>query len=181
MLTLRAPDAGQCTTNAGVPFCEPLKQVRTGVDVSQYANSHSPVSGTLPGEDIDGFFERTLNSLRAQSRQDRIKAASNRSGSSRKWIQMTEEAEKLGKRLSSDPRVLYFEFNHDHEELSVKVVNPVGRSHAYFVLSRHDPDTLELSPMDCVWLRQIGEPDVIVEEPMDALRELAVRIARLLL
>lgn len=149
--------------------------------MSQYADSHSPGSGTRPGEGIDGFFERTLNNLRAQTRQNRIENGSNRSGSSHKWIQMTEEAEKLGKRLSSDPRVVYFEFNHDHEELSVKVVNPMGRSHAYFVLSRHNPDTLELSPMDCVWLRQIGEPDVIVEEPMDALRELAVRIARLLL
>lgn len=148
--------------------------------MSQFADSSSPVSGTRPGEGIDGFFERTLNNLREQSKQDRIETASNRGGRSREWTQMIDEAEKLGKRLSGDPRVLYFEFNHDHEELSVKVADPVGHSHAYFVLSRHNPDTLELSPMDCVWLRQIGKPDVIFEGPMDALRELAVRVARLL-
>lgn len=148
--------------------------------MSSFMDSEAPVPSTRPAEDIERFFDRTLQDFREQAGQDRGARDNNRRGGSSQWAMMINEADRLRAHLASDPRVLYFEFNHDHEELSVKIADPAGHSHAYFVLSRHNPDTLEMSPLDCVWLRQIGKPDEIIDGPMEALRELAVRIARLL-
>lgn len=134
-------------------------------------------SAAKPAEGITGYFDRTLSQFREQFRRA---GGDDHADRARRWSEMIKEAARLRDRIHSDERVLCFEFNHDHEEISVKIADPSRHSQTYFVLSRHNPDTLEIPSLECVWLRQIGEPDVLIQQPMDALRELAVRVARLL-
>lgn len=132
------------------------------------------------GDTIDVFFDETLRQLREQASE----VDPNRCGDSEDrrlhWRRTLAQAMKLHARLARDPRLCSFDISGDHEEISVKVAAHPPHADAYFILSRHEPDSRELPPMECVWLRQIGEPDVLFEKPLDGLRELAVRLARLL-
>jgi hypothetical protein len=146
----------------------------------QYTESGSQTTASKPAEEIDRYFDRTLQDLRIQREQGGGPVEADPVVRARKWAEMIAEAEKLHARLSGEPRVLYFGFNHDQQELSVKIAGNPGRAHTYFILCSHHPDTLEVPPLECVWLRQIGEPDKSYVEPKDALRDLTLRIAQLL-
>ena len=147
--------------------------------MSQMTEPASQANGSKP-DGIESFFDRTLADLQAQRRVTRSRNEADPTVRMHRWAEFVADAESLRRRLAGQPRVLAFELSHDQQELSVKIAGASGRAHHYFVVSRHHPDTLEVPPLECIWLRQIGQPDLSFADPQEALRELALRVARLL-
>lgn len=146
----------------------------------QLAPARAPEADSpLPAEGaIDAFFDDAVAKLRTQAEKDPAFRPGDSSERRQHWQGVLMEAEKLRRRLSQEPRVCYFDFSSDHEEISVKLAASGNDHGIVLILSRHHPDTRELPPLEYVWLRQIGEPDAIFDKPLDGLREMALRVAQ---
>jgi hypothetical protein len=131
-------------------------------------------------ESLEQFFDAEIGRMRAERAAQALQRDVQVETRGRKWLDALEQARQLRLRLRSDPRVAFFGFSQNDAEITAKIIHPAGRGHVYFVVSRELPEAGAGPQLAVFCLRQIGQPDAPFDDPMEALRELARRIAALL-
>jgi hypothetical protein len=136
----------------------------------------------LPEQDvtIDELLRKEMERIRGRRKTLREEEEQVVAERQRRWQVMLKEAKRLQGELAAHRQVVHFAVSKDQAELSVNVLSQVGQRSSYFVLSAHNPDDPDAPDFGFVFLRQIGQPDTMFDDPMAALRELTRRIARLL-
>ncbi|MBL6752050.1 MAG: FHA domain-containing protein [Nevskia sp.] len=139
-------------------------------DPSPYGGAEHPLSARE-------LLERQMAGIRSHRDQTSGTASRKAAAFEQSWKNVVASMRDLQRQLRAERRIMYFTIDRDDREITVKVADPTRRGGGLvLMLSRRQPAGQHQDQMT-VWLRAVGESDVHLPDPQEAMERFVQRIA----